>query len=62
MKGTAADYGLKSAQVDDTLRNTMLARQQAAQQGIMQGGNLQQQFGQKALDVPWTMLQMLMGL
>jgi hypothetical protein len=62
MRTTGADYGLKATQVDDQLRNTLLARQQAAQQGLMQGGGQQQQFAQSALDVPWTMLQMLMGL
>jgi hypothetical protein len=62
MRTTGADYGLKATQVDDQLRNTLLARQQAAQQGIMQGGTQQQQQAQTTLNTPWTMLQMLMGL
>lgn len=62
MRTTGADYGLKGAQVQDTLRTTQQAREQSALQQILAGGNQQQEFGQKAMDVPWTMLQMLMGL
>jgi hypothetical protein len=59
---TGNDFALKAPQVQDTLRTTELARQQAAQQALMQGGGLQQQFGQKTLDVPWTMLERLLGI
>lgn len=62
MRTTGADYGLKGAQVQDTLRTTQQAREQSALQQLLQQGGQQQEFGQKAMDVPWTMLQMLMGL
>lgn len=62
MRTTGADYGLKSAQVNDTLRTTQQAREMSALQQLLQQGGQQQEFGQKAMDVPWTMLQMLMGL
>lgn len=62
MLTTGADYGLKATQVNDSLRTAQQARELAAIQQIMQGGNQQQKFAQSALDVPWTMLQMLMAL
>ncbi len=62
MRTTGADYGLKGAQVNDTLRTTQQAREMSALQQLLQQGGAQQEFGQKAMDVPWTMLQMLMGL
>ncbi len=62
MRTTGADYGLKATQVNDALRTTQQAREMSALQQLLQGGGQQQQFAQSALDVPWTMLQMLMGL
>ncbi|WP_324132357.1 tail fiber domain-containing protein [Bosea sp. (in: a-proteobacteria)] len=62
MRMTGADYGLKSAQVNDALRNTQLAREQAAAQGLTQNGLMQQQQSQQVLDVPWTALERLFGI
>jgi hypothetical protein len=62
MRGTAADYGLKATQVDDALRNTQLAREQAAAQGLTQNGLMQQAQNQQVLDVPWTALERLFGI
>jgi hypothetical protein len=62
MRTTGADYGLKSGQVNDQFRTSQQARELAAQLAIMQGGGQQQAFGQRALDVPWTMLERLLAL
>jgi hypothetical protein len=62
MKGQAADYGIKQAQVNDNLRTTQQAREMSALQQLMQQGVLQQGQAQRALDVPWTALERLMAL
>lgn len=62
MRTTAADYGLKATQVNDALRNTQLAREQAAAQGLTQNGLMQQAQNQRVLDVPWTALERLFGI
>lgn len=62
MRTTGADYGLKATQINDALRNTQLAREQAAAQGITQNGLMQQQQNQRVLDVPWTALERLFGI
>ena len=62
MLTTGADYGLKAAQVNDQFRTNQQARELAALQQILQGGNQQQKFAQTALDVPWTALERLFGL
>ena len=62
MRTTGADYGIKAAQLTDQFRTNNQARQESARQAILQGGNQQQQFGQTALDIPWTALERLFGL
>lgn len=62
MKTTGADYGLKATQVNDALRNTQLAREQTAAQGLTQNGLMQQAQNQRVLDVPWTALERLFGI
>lgn len=62
MRTTGADYGLKATQIEDNLRTTQLAREQAAREAIMQGGNAQQKQFQDTLNIPWTMLERLAAL
>lgn len=62
MRSLGADYGIKQVQVEDNLRTTQLAREQAARDAIMQGGNAQQKQFQGTLDIPWTMLDRLNAL
>lgn len=62
MRALGLDYGLKGAQVNDQLRTSETARQLSALQQILQGGQMQQDKAQQALDIPWTALERLMAL
>lgn len=62
MRATGADYGIKSAQVQDALRTSQQAREMAGMQQLLQNGGAQQQFGQQVTNVPLTMLGLLQGL
>lgn len=53
---TNNEYGLKSVQLQDQLRNNQQSRELAALQAVLAGGNQQQKFAQGAYDYPFTAL------
>lgn len=58
----ANQYGLQAPGIQDSLANNAQARQLKALQQLLATGNQQQQFGQSAVDLPFTMLDRLKGI
>ena len=59
--GAQNAMAVQSAQTNSAMLNDEQARQMRAIQQLLQGGQAQQVQGQAALDVPYTMLQRLVG-
>lgn len=59
--GAQNSMAVQSAQTNSAMLNDEQTRQMRAIQQLLQGGQTQQGVAQQSIDVPWTMLQRLIG-